>query len=114
MLSPQKTTSLAVLLAATVILWIAPAAFAADSAPDWLRTAAQEKLPDYDKDAVAVILLDEVQNTVRPNGDVDVRHRAAIRLLRPEARRGYGSISVDFDKDTKIDSMKAWTIESNG
>jgi len=114
MLSPQKLTSLAVLAVAAFVLSLAPAAFAADSAPDWLRAAAQEKLPDYDKDAVAVVLLDEVQNTVRPNGEVDVRHRAAVRLLRPESRRGYGSISVDFDKDTKIDYLKAWTIESNG
>ncbi len=86
----------------------------ADSAPDWLRAAAQQKLPDYDKDTVAVILLDETRTTVHDNGEIETLHRGAIRLLRPEARREYGGIAVDFDKDTKISYLKAWTIESNG
>jgi hypothetical protein len=86
----------------------------ADNAPDWLRAAAQEKLPDYDKDTSAVILLDETQTTVRDNGEIDTLHRGAIRLLRQEARRNYGSIAVDFDKDTKVSYLKAWTIEPNG
>src|ERR1700722_18995127 len=83
----------------------------ADSAPDWLRAAAQEKLPDYDKDTNAVILLDETQTTVRDNGEIDTLHPGAIRLLRQEARRYYGSIAVNFDKDTKVSYLKAWTIE---
>jgi Domain of Unknown Function with PDB structure (DUF3857) len=87
---------------------------AADSAPDWLRAAAQEKLPEYDKDTNAVILLDETQTTVRDNGEIDTLHRVAIRLLRAEAREDYGGIAVDFDKETKIAYLKAWTIESNG
>jgi transglutaminase-like putative cysteine protease len=87
---------------------------AADTAPDWLRQAAQQMPPEYDKETVAVVLLDEIQNTVRENGEIDVRHRQAIRLLRPEARREYGDVSVPFDKDTKISSLKAWTIEANG
>jgi len=105
-----------VLLVAAVSLLacFAPPALAADSAPEWLRAAAQEKLPDYDKDTVAVILLDETQTTVHDNGEIDTLHRGAIRLLRPEARQEYGGIGVDFDKDTKIAYLKAWTIESNG
>jgi hypothetical protein len=110
------TIRLAALLAFAVALCacLAPRASAADSAPEWLRAAAQQKLPDYDKDTVAVILLDETQTTVHDNGEIDTLHRCAIRLLRPEARRGYGGIAVDFDKDTKISYLKAWTIESNG
>jgi transglutaminase-like putative cysteine protease len=103
-----------VLLLAALLLWFPPCASAGDAAPDWLRAAAQQKLPDYDKDTTAVILLDEIQTTVRDNGEIETRHRAAIRLLRPEARREYGGISVDFDKDTKISYLKAWTITSAG
>ncbi|HVB87968.1 MAG TPA: DUF3857 domain-containing protein [Candidatus Dormibacteraeota bacterium] len=91
-----------------------PRPVAAASAPDWLRAAAQEKLPDYPKDAKAVILLDETTITVQDNGEIDTRHRMAIRLLRPEARNDYRGVSVDFDKDTKIISMQAWTIEPDG
>jgi transglutaminase-like putative cysteine protease len=112
----RKTTSsipIAV-LAATLLFCFAPPAHAGDSAPDWLRAAAQEKLSDYDKDTVAVILLDETQTTVQSNGEIDTRHRQAIRLLRPEARNEYGGIGVDFDKDTKVGYLKAWTIQANG
>src|SRR5271154_3331763 len=110
------TTRLAALLAfaAALCVCLAARASAADSAPEWLRAAAQEKLPDYDKDTVAVILLDETQTTVHDNGEIDTLHRGAIRLLRPEARREYGGKAVSFDKDTRISYLKAWTIESNG
>jgi len=99
---------------AALLAWFPSSASAGDSAPDWLRAAAQEKLPDYDKDTAAVVLLDEIQRTVRDNGEIEIRHRAAVRLLRPEARQDYGEIDVDFDKDTKISYLKAWTITSNG
>ena len=114
---PPRTNSgraMPALLLAALLIALFPAAAAGDSAPDWLRAAAQQKLPDYDKDTTAVILLDEVQTTVRDNGEIETRHRAAVRLLRPEARREYGGISVDFDKDTKISYLKAWTITSAG
>ncbi|MGO9591576.1 MAG: DUF3857 domain-containing protein, partial [Candidatus Acidiferrales bacterium] len=112
----RKTTSSIpiALLAAALLCCLAPRAKAGESAPDWLRAAAQEKLPTYDKDTVAVILLDETQTTVQSNGEIDTRHRMAIRLLRPESRRDYSSLDVPFDKDTKISYMKAWTIETNG
>ncbi|MFZ0978837.1 MAG: DUF3857 and transglutaminase domain-containing protein [Candidatus Acidiferrales bacterium] len=113
----RKTNSIRVALLVVMALacCFAPRAKAADSsAPDWLRAAAQEKLPAYDKDTVAVILLDETQTTVQSNGEIDTRHRMAIRLLRPESRRDYSSLDVRFDKDTKISYMKAWTIEANG
>lgn len=84
------------------------------SAPDWLRAAAQEKLPDYPKDTKAVILLDDRTITVQSNGDIFTRRREAIRLLRPEARDDYGGIAVDFDKDEKVLSLNAWTIEPDG
>jgi transglutaminase-like putative cysteine protease len=92
----------------------APRAFAGHSAPDWLKAAAEEKLPDYPKDTKAVILLDETAITVHANGEIYTRHREAIRLLRPEAHDEYGGVLVDFDKDTTIKSMKAWTIEPDG
>jgi hypothetical protein len=104
------------LLLAALLIALFPTTAAGDSAPDWLRAAAQQKLPDYEKDTTAVILLDEIQTTVRDNGEIETRHRAAMRLLRPEARREreYGGIVVNFDKDTKILSLKAWTITSAG
>ncbi|HXX20259.1 MAG TPA: DUF3857 and transglutaminase domain-containing protein [Candidatus Acidoferrum sp.] len=103
-----------IVAAAAALAFSSGPAKAADSAPDWLRAAAQEKLPDYDKETVAVILLDETQTTVRDNGEIYTLHRAAARLLRPEGKREYGGIAVPFDKDEKVSYLKAWTIEANG
>src|ERR1700691_598435 len=109
------TTRVAVLFAFGAVGYTCAAPRAlADNAPDWLRGAAQQKLPEYDKDAVAVILLDETQTTVHDNGEIDTLHRGAIRLLRPEARREYGGEEVPFDKETRVSYLKAWTIEANG
>lgn len=114
---PRKTISLSAAFAAAVLAFVSlasPARAGDTAAPDWLRAAAQEKLPDYDKETNAVILLDETQTTVHDNGEIDTLHRMAVRLLRPEARRDFSSLDVGFDKETKISYMKAWTIESNG
>lgn len=100
-------------VAALIFACAVPCA-AADSAPGWLQAAAQEKLPDYPKDTKAVILLDETAITVQSNGEIYTRHRMAVRLLRPEARREWSDIEVPFDKDTKLVSLNAWTIEPEG
>src|SRR5271170_6727101 len=102
----------AVTLAAAVS-WFSPRVFA-DTAPDWLRAAAHQTLPEYPKDAVAVVLLDEEQTTVKDNGDIETRHRCAYKLLRPEARDKYGYASVLFDNQTKLTFFKAWTITASG
>jgi hypothetical protein len=43
--------------------WVLPQSVSrvqADNAPDWVRAVAQEKLPEYPKDTVAVVLLDDL------------------------------------------------------
>jgi hypothetical protein len=100
-------------MAAIALLFSAPLA-TADSAPDWLRAAAREKLPDYPPDTIAVVLLDELQTTVLDHGEIDTRHRMAYRLLRREAKDEYGYAGVPFDNETKVTSFNAWTITSDG
>jgi transglutaminase-like putative cysteine protease len=103
--------ALAVLLA---LAWFSPRTRAADSAPDWLRAAAAETLPDYPKDAVAVMLLDELHTTVKDNGDIENTYRCAYKFLRPEARDDYSYAVVRFDNQTKVSYFRAWTITSSG
>ena len=86
----------------------------ADNAPDWLRAAAQDKLPNYPADTVGVIILDDKQTTVKDNGEIETRYRRAYKLLRPEARKEYGGVFVYFDNETKISFLKAWTIMPDG
>jgi transglutaminase-like putative cysteine protease len=100
--------------AATVTLIQGPSRVQADTAPEWLRTAAQDNLPKYPEDTVAVTLLSEQQTTVKDNGDIETRYRRAYKLLRPEAREQFGSVVVRFDNETKLSFLKAWTITSTG
>jgi len=106
--------ALAVVLSLAIALWHPKGTLAADSAPDWLRAAAQDKLPEYPKDTVAVVLLDEQFTTVKDNGEIETRYRSAYKLLRPEARDSHGGVAVDFDAETKLTYLKAWTITANG
>ncbi len=99
---------------ASALSLVSPPVARVDSAPDWLRQAAQESSRTTTRTPSPSFLLDEIQNTVRDNGEIDVRHRRAVRLLRPEAREDFSGIAVNFDKDTKISSLKAWTIEAGG
>src|SRR5580698_6985359 len=76
----------------------APAACAGgDTAPDWMRTAAQQTLPEYPKETSAVVLYDETIITVKDNGEIDVTHRNACKLLRTDGQEesGYAAVRVD-------------------
>lgn len=95
------------------LIWL-PTRVQADTAPEWLRTAAQDNLPKYPEDTVAITLLSEQQTTVKDNGDIETRYRRAFKLLRPEAREQFGTIAVQFDNETKLSFLKAWTITSSG
>ena len=111
--SRLATISIAAAIAIAAWMW-RPAQVAADQAPDWLRAASQDKLPDYPKDTEAVVLLEEQYTTVKDNGEIETRCRRAYRLLRPEGREGYGGVAVHFDSETKLTYLKAWTITADG
>jgi hypothetical protein len=84
-----------------------------DSVPDWVRTAAQQKLPDYSAETNAVILLDDTTYTVAPDGSAVEHHRHVVKILRPQGRNE-GIVGIPFDKDSKILSMHVWSIGPDG
>ncbi len=84
-----------------------------DNVPDWVRTAAQQKLPDYSNETNAVILLDEITYTVAPDGSAIEHHRHVLKILRPQGREE-GIVGVAFDKDKKILSIHVWSIGPDG
>jgi hypothetical protein len=88
-------------------------AFKSDSVPDWVRTAAQQKLPEYSNETNAVVLLDDTTYTVAPDGSAVEHHRHVVKILRPQGRNE-GIVGVPFDKDTKILSMHVWSIGPDG
>ena len=105
--------ALCVVVLTSVSSWLSSPVLA-DTAPEWMRAAAHQTLPEYPKETIAVVLLDEQQTTVKDNGDIETRHRRAYKLLRPEARDKYGYAAVSFDNQTKLTFFKAWTITSDG
>jgi hypothetical protein len=92
----------------------APAARAGDTAPEWMRTAASQSLPDYPKETSAVTLYDETIITVKDNGEIDMTRRVACKLLRTDGKDTCGFAAVGFDSVTKISSFHAWTLMANG
>ena len=54
-----------------------------DSVPDWVRTAAQQKLPEYSPETNAVVLLEDTTYTVAPDGSAVEHYRHVVKILRP-------------------------------
>jgi hypothetical protein len=102
-------------LSVTLLLVSALPALASkpDTVPDWVRTAAQQKLPQYPPNTNAVVLLEDTTYTVAPDGSAIEHFRSVVKILRPQGR-DEGIIGVPFDKDTKILSMHVWSIGPDG
>jgi len=86
-------------------VWAAP--------PDWLQAASRETLPKYADDVRAVMLRNDQVATVKNNGEITTLYRRAYRILRPEGR-SYGTVEIYYDSETRISSLKAWTIPASG
>ena len=84
-----------------------------DSVPDWVRTAAQQKIPAYSPETNAVVLLEDTTYTVAPDGSATEHYRQVVKILRPQGREE-GVVAVPFDKDSKILSMHVWSIGPDG
>jgi transglutaminase-like putative cysteine protease len=96
---------MALLCCGAAPIWAAP--------PDWLQAASREALPKYADDVRAVMLRNDQIATVKNNGEVTTIYRRAYRILRPEGR-SYGTVEIYYDSETRISSLKAWTIPASG
>jgi hypothetical protein len=102
------------LLAAILFIHAAPAhanIFNKDKqqpVPQWGLDAAKTKIPDYAKDAEAVILYDEYVESIDSSGRAVEREREAIRILKPQGR--HQTCAVGYDVDEKINYFRVWTI----
>src|SRR5262245_1522736 len=81
--------------------------------PDWLRSLAREPLGTYPKETEAVMLLDEGRTTVKENGEIVTFARAAYKVLRPQGNE-VASVTLPFTEDTRITSLKGWSITPQG
>ena len=104
------------LLLTILVLLIAVPASAApgDETPQWVQQAGAIKVPAYDKDVPAVVLVDESTTTIGSDGRTNEVYNYAVRILRREGRE-YASGHVGYIPDIgKIKEFKAWLIRPSG
>lgn len=77
--------------------------------PQWGLDAVRTHTPDYAKDAPAVILYDEVLESIDSQGSAIQRERYAVRILAPQGRDN-AYCHVSYDVDEKINYFHEWTI----
>src|SRR6185312_8362774 len=97
----------------SAILLMVACGTAAATTPDWVRAAASQTPMVVDKEAIALVLLDDQTTTVSETGEVYTLYRRAVKILRPEGRE-YANVHVYFDKETKLKSLHAWSITAKG
>jgi transglutaminase-like putative cysteine protease len=88
-------------------------AYASDVVPDWLREQVTASVPAHDDKTNAVVLYDELVVTVAPTGKIKYLTRRALRILRPDGE-GWGTVRVNFDQQTQITKLHAWSIPADG
>ncbi|HEY2467012.1 MAG TPA: DUF3857 domain-containing protein [Terracidiphilus sp.] len=79
--------------------------------PDWALQAYKTHVPDYAKDASAVILYDEYVETIDASGRATEREREVIRILKPQGRQN--TCEVGYDVDEKVNYFRVWTIAAD-
>ncbi len=96
-----------------VALWSTLLPRAIAGTPDWFREAARMPTPTYSEETRAVVLLSEQTTTVKDSGEINTVYRRVVKVLRPQGR-DQALIAVFSDNETRIGSLKAWGINSQG
>src|ERR1700730_9464346 len=79
-----------------------------DEIPAWLKQAADIKLPVYDKDVEAVVLVDDGRKIIDADGRVSETFNFAVRILRHEGRER-AVAHVGYIPDIgKVKELGAW------
>jgi hypothetical protein len=104
------------LILCAVFLLSAGLSFAssADEAPQWLQQAAAIKVPVYDKEVPAVVLLKQQNVIVGNDGRLTTNTVYAIRILTRDGRGLADATELYLTKSGKINEMRAWLIRANG
>ena len=101
------------LFAILALLLLASPAFA-DDTPAWVQQAAAIKVPAYDKDVEAVVLINESLISINADGRETEVSNHAVRILRREGR-AWAIGQVGYVPETgKVKEFKAWLIKPNG
>jgi len=107
-----KMRHLAFAAAATAFLVCAPS-LRANDAPPWMHEAMNTPIPAHDEKTDAVVLYAEDILTVQPNGKLKRTERRVYKILRPGGK-GFGTVTVYFDPETRITALHGWCIPAQG
>src|SRR5690349_22245636 len=92
----------------------ASAAVTGDETPGWVQQAAAMKVPTYDKDVPAVVLVNEKTTTIDSDGRITETLNYAVRILLREGRE-YARGHVFYHSDGgKVKELHAWLVRSSG
>jgi len=85
-----------------------------DETPQWVQQAVAIKIPTYDKDVPAVVLVDELQTSIAPDGRTNKVYNYAVRILLREGR-GFAGGGAGYIPDIgKVKEFRAWLIRPSG
>ena len=101
------------ILGALAVLLVSAPAIRASDAPAWMHAAAAAPVPAHDEKTSAVVLYSEDILTVQSNGKVKLTKRRVYKILRPSGK-DYGTITANFDAETRIASIHGWCIPTQG
>src|SRR6266566_654936 len=85
-----------------------------EQAPQWLQQAAAIKVPAYDKEVPAVVLLKDQEVVVGDDGRITTTNTYAVRILVREGRAAADALEVYLTKSGKVRELNAWLIRPNG
>ena len=85
----------------------------ASSPPPWMQAQVDAPVPEHGELSEAALLYSEIILTVQPNGQLKHLEREVYRILRNDGQ-GRGVVRVDFDPQTRINSLRAWSIPKEG
>ena len=101
-------------LLAIFLFAVSASAAPGDETPQWVQQAAAIKVPTYDKEVPAVVLLRESMTTISSDGRINEVKNYAIRILRREGR-DYAVGSIGYIPDIgKVKEFRAWLLRPSG
>lgn len=104
----MKVWLIAIFILLTLVVPVSAAP--GDETPSWVQQAAAIKVPTYDKDVPAVVLVDESSLNINSDGRVNEVYNYALRILRREGR-DYAVGRVGYIPDVgKVKEFRAWLI----
>lgn len=111
--SARALAALAVLVSAFFCVSGRPAS-PAESAPDWLAAAGRVDLGSFGQGSAAVVVGDWTDYSVDASGRYEMTWRRAVRVLNWQAGERYLKAVGEESTESKVTSMRSWTIAPSG